>query len=324
MREGILFVVLGFALTLPWGKPLWAWLARMDVRKHIRSEGPDAHQTKEGTLTMGGLLILIGVSLVALGLALAGFWRPLGIWGAMAAFGALGAYDDWQGLFDRDGVGWLARSKFPAQWGIALLVALALYFALDASAVLVTPNEQLFRIGLGAVPLGMVLLVASANAVNLSDGLDGLATGLAIIAYGAYGILTLRSEQIGLAWFCFGAVGVLLAFLWFNAYPARVFMGDVGSQALGAGLAAVALLSGQWMLLPLVGGVFVVEAFSVILQVSYFKYTRRRYGEGRRIFRMAPLHHHLELGGLSETQVTLRLWILGALLAALGLLLGIF
>lgn len=317
MFEAPLLIIIGFALTFPWGGPLLSCLAQAGVCKHIRVDGPEAHQVKEGTLTMGGILVLIGASLLSAGLVALGYLKPLGVWVAMATYGALGAYDDWQGLSDREGVGWLARYKFPAQWVVSLLLALLGHFAFNLGQLGLTLGGRAVSLGFLAVPVSMFLLVAGANAVNISDGLDGLASGLAIIAYGVYGLLALRNGQIGLARLCFGLIGALLAFLWFNIHPARVFMGDVGSQALGAGLAAVALLSGCWLLLPVIGIVFVAEALSVILQVAYFKYTRRRYGKGRRIFRMAPLHHHLELGGWSEVQVTQRLWIVAALVASL-------
>jgi len=166
-------------------------------------------------------------------------------------------------------------------------------------------------------------LVFISNAVNLTDGLDGLAGGAAAIAYGVYGVLAALGGQQGLALFCFAVVGALGAFLWFNVHPARMFMGDVGSEALGAGLAAVAVLSGHWLLLPLVGIVFVAEALSVMAQVAYFRHTKRRYGEGRRILRMAPLHHHFELLGWSEVQVALRFWIVAAVAGVASLALGL-
>jgi phospho-N-acetylmuramoyl-pentapeptide-transferase len=236
----------------------------------------------------------------------------------MVAYGLLGAFDDIRGLRDQEGVGWLARGKFPTQWAVALLLALCTYWLRPETTLLLPSLQYAVNMGFWVVPVYALFVVATANAVNLTDGLDGLAGGLAAIAFGAYGVLAAEAGRRALASFCFVLLGVLLAFLWFNVHPAAVFMGDTGSQALGAGIAVVALLSGHVLLLPLVGIIFVVEALSVILQVAYFKYTRRRSGEGRRIFRMAPLHHHYELGGLSEVCIVSRLWIMGLVAALLA------
>ena len=183
---------------------------------------------------------------------------------------------------------------------------------------LVPGSGVVFDMGFWYIPVAALFLVGWSNAVNITDGLDGLAGGTSAIAFGTYGLICGLSGQLDLALFCGAMVGALLAFLWFNVHPAQMFMGDVGSEALGAGLAAVAILSGHWILLLLVGLVFALEACSVVLQVSYFKYTRRKYGEGRRILRMAPLHHHYELKGWSEVQTTLRFWIVALVAGALG------
>ncbi|NLG27971.1 MAG: phospho-N-acetylmuramoyl-pentapeptide-transferase [Chloroflexi bacterium] len=307
----------------PWGGPLVRWLLKRGIGKHIRSDGPTTHQTKAGTATMGGLYFLAGAALVALALATLGYrdvWGPLA---ALLVFGVLGAFDDLQGLKDRQGVGWLARSKFPVQWAAAILVALALYWLSDHHVLVVPVSGAVVEIGGWFVPLAAVLVVGMSNAVNLTDGLDGLAAGIAACAYGVYGTLAAYAGQQGLALLCLGLVGALAAFLWFNVNPARMFMGDVGSEALGAGLAAVAILTGHWLLLPLIAIVFVAEALSVMLQVSYFKLTKRRFGEGRRILKMAPLHRHFELLGWKEVQVTQRFWIVGLLAGLLGLALGV-
>jgi phospho-N-acetylmuramoyl-pentapeptide-transferase len=157
-----------------------------------------------------------------------------------------------------------------------------------------------------------------ANAVNFTDGLDTLAAGTAAVAFVAYAIIAYRQGQLGVVTFCFTMVGALMGFLWFNAPPAQVFMGDTGSLSIGAALAVAAFMTGQWLLLPVVGAVFVAEALSVTLQVSYFKLTRRRFGEGRRLFKMAPLHHHFEMLGWSETQVTMRFWMLAMMAGLIG------
>lgn len=323
MRTALALGVLTFVLTVPWGRAVVGWLLSHGIGKKIRSDGPVSHQAKAGTATMGGLYFMAGVLVVAVALGLAGFrdvWAPLI---AMLAFGGLGAFDDLRGLRDRQGVGWLARNKFPWQWAVAVAVALALFWLSEAHVLIVPLSGAVVQIGWWFVPLLALLLVFLSNAVNLTDGLDGLAGGAAACAYGVYGVLAALGGQQGLALFCFAVVGALGAFLWFNVHPARLFMGDVGSEALGAGLAAVALLSGHWLLLPLVGLVFVAEAVSVMTQVAYFKYTKRLYGEGRRILRMAPLHHHFELLGWSEVQVGLRFWIVAAVAGLLSLALGL-
>jgi phospho-N-acetylmuramoyl-pentapeptide-transferase len=268
---------------------------------------------------MGGLYFLAGITLVR------SWWRSPDkavpcCAGGHARLRRPGAYDDLRGLRDREGVGWLAGPKFPVQWGLALcwlLWPIGWPHAGRGTALL----GPIVGIGLWFIPVAAFLLVAFPNAVNLSDGLDGLRAAYRHRLWRC-GILVALDGQRDLALFCMAVSGALLAFLWFNVRPARMFMGDVGSEALGAGLAMVMLCSGHWLLLPVVGIVFVAEALSVMLQVSYFKYTRKKYGEGRRIFRMAPLHHHFEVGGQDETQVTARFWIAGALRALLTLAMG--
>jgi phospho-N-acetylmuramoyl-pentapeptide-transferase len=206
---------------------------------------------------------------------------------------------------------------------LALFTALGLHFALDLRSVALPTVAQKIDIGLWYVPVAMFIIVGFSNAVNLTDGLDGLAGSTAALSFVAYGIIAYLQGQYPLLAFCFTTVGALMAFLWFNAYPADLFMGDIGSLAMGATLAVVALLSGQWLLLPIVGFIFVAEAGSVILQVIYFKLTKRRYGQGRRLFKMSPLHHHFELLGWSETQVTQRFWLVGILAAMLGIALAL-
>jgi phospho-N-acetylmuramoyl-pentapeptide-transferase len=168
------------------------------------------------------------------------------------------------------------------------------------------------------LPIAVFVIVGTANAVNFTDGLDTLAAGLAAIAFVAYGVIAYRQGQVGVVTFCFTMVGSLLGFLWFNAHPAQVFMGDTGSLAIGSALAVAAFMTGQWLLLPVVGGVFVAEALSVIMQVGYFKITG-----GKRIFKMTPLHHHFEHSGWSETQITMRFWIVGMMCGLIGVALAL-
>jgi len=321
MANLVLTAIAAFLVTVPWGGWMIRWLRRRGIGKRIRADGPEGHRQKAGTPTMGGLYILIGMTLVSTILLLRG-WRQVA-WPflAMLSFGMLGAVDDLQGLSDQEGVGWLARSKFPWQWALGLALGFLAYgWGLGQEWVIPVSN-QVIDLGAWSIFATALLLVASSNAVNLTDGLDGLAAGCAILAYLAYIFLAAGRDVPQAAFFSAGVVGVTGAFLWYNAYPAQVFMGDTGSQALGAGLAAVAIISGHGLLLPVIGAVFVAEALSVMLQVAYFKLTRRLYGQGRRILRMAPLHHHFELGGMPESKITQRLWILAGVTAALGVFL---
>jgi phospho-N-acetylmuramoyl-pentapeptide-transferase len=178
-------------------------------------------------------------------------------------------------------------------------------------------------IGWPIIPIAIVIIVGFSNAVNLTDGLDSLAGSISIICFASYGLIAYLQEQVYLSAFCFTIVGALLAFLWFNAHPAQIFMGDTGSLSLGATLGLVALMTGQWLILPVIGIIFVAEASSVILQVGYFKLTKRLYGQGQRIFRMSPLHYHFELGGWSETQVKERFWLLAILGGMAGVALAL-
>ena len=212
----------------------------------------------------------------------------------------------------------LARYKFLWQTIFAAITALALHFALDLRSVALPGVPEKIDIGLWYVPIAMFIIVGTSNAVNLTDGLDALAGSLAAVAFAAYGVIAFLQGQVWLVAFDFTVVGAIFAFLWYNAYPAELFMGDTGSLSLGATLAVVALMTGQWLLLPVVGFMFVAEALSVILQVGYFKLTG-----GKRLFKMSPLHHHFELLGWSETQVTQRFWLVGILTAMLGIALAL-
>lgn len=322
MREPLLLIALAFIAVVPWGGRVVQALLRYGIGKHIRVDGPVSHQGKSGTATMGGLYILAAMVVLTLLLAFSGYRQGLLPLVAMVAFGLLGAFDDLQGLKDAAGVGWLARWKFLWQWVVGLVLALLFYVA-GGTHILVWPvSAGTLNLGTWYLPLATLWLVWASNAVNLTDGLDGLAAGTAAIASLAFGVVCLLNHQAGLGYFCFILVGVTLAFLWYNVNPARMFMGDTGSQALGAGLAAVAVLSGQWLLLPLIGIVYAAVSLSVVLQVSYFKYTRHKYGEGRRILRMAPLHHHFEQIGWPEVQITLRFWIVAVVAAVLGVALA--
>ena len=323
MAQSLLCGVGAFVLAVLLGKPLIRELQRRRIGKTIRFDGPEAHKDKLGTPTMGGLMILGPVLVLTVLTNLAGrasIWVPLAV---MAGFALLGLYDDWRGLQDSTGVGWLARWKFLAQLVIGVAAAILLQRVLQLGGMAVPTLPQELDIGWAYLPVAMLLIVGFANGVNLTDGLDGLAGGTSAIAFAAYGLIAHLQGQTYLAVFCFTMVGGLLGFLWYNVHPAQVFMGDLGSMALGATLATVALMTEQWLLLAVIGVVFAAEAASDILQVGYFKWTKRRSGEGKRLFKMAPLHHHFELLGWQEVQVTQRFWVVAAVAAMLGIALAV-
>ncbi len=332
-----------FLLAIIWGGVFVRVLRRFGVGKQIRVEGPRSHFTKLGTPTMGGILILAAVLVVTVVAHVVQILKQQEIAEAiviplviMTAFGVLGAVDDWAGIRrrplrsgtgalsssrgstdDRTGEGLFARTKFLWQIVIAAGAAALLHWRLGLQGVAVPTISTQLPMGILYLPVAVLTIVATSNAVNIIDGLDGLAGLIAATAFGAYGVIAALQDQQYLARFCFVVVGSCFAFLWYNAHPAQVFMGDTGSLALGATLGTVALLSGQWLLLPLIAVVPVAGVLSVILQVSYFKLTG-----GKRIFKMAPIQHHFELLGWSETQVVQRFWIVGLLAAMLGVALA--
>lgn len=322
-----------FFLAVIWGPPLISWLIRNEMGKKIRVEEPGAHQLKMGTPTMGGLMVIIPVWVITglLNIAnLLGFnfigQSVLIPMTTLVAFGLLGLIDDLEGVRSRRvfGEGIMARTKASWQVIFALIIALILHFGpTELRSVAIPGITDRIDIGFWWVPIATFIIVAMSNAVNFTDGLDGLAGSLAAVAFACYGIIAYLQGQVWLAAFCFTMVGALLAFLWFNVHPAKLIMGDVGSLSIGATLAVVALMTGQWLLLPIVGAMFVAEALSVVTQISYFKYTKRRFGQGRRIFKMAPLHYHFELKGWSETQVMQRFYLCGLLAGMLGVSLAL-
>ena len=319
MAQALLWGSVTFLFAVLCGRPLILLLSRSGMGKTIRIDGPARHMSKKGTPTMGGLLVLLPVLLITVLTNLVGHYSILMPLVVMAAYGLLGLYDDWRGVRDVSGYGVLVRLKFPWQVSIALLAAFGLRYVLDLGGMAVPAYVREVDIGWLYLPIAAFLIVGSANAVNLTDGLDGLAGGTAAIAYVAYGVIAYLQGQAFLATFCFTVVGATLAFLWYNAYPAELFMGDVGSMALGATLATVALMTEQWLLLAIVGIVFVAEALSDILQVGYFKLTG-----GKRLFKMAPIHHHFELVGWSEVQITQRFWLVAILAAMVGIALALW
>jgi phospho-N-acetylmuramoyl-pentapeptide-transferase len=325
--------VTALAVALTLGPPMIRLLKRYQIAQSIRQEGPKTHLVKAGVPTMGGLLILLAIVSATL------LWMDLSnrfVWialGTLAGLGAVGFADDWVKVTKRRSLGLTGRGKLVPQFLVALAVGWAItHWASHGafSTVITFPflKRLLIPLGILYIPFVALVVVGSSNAVNLTDGLDGLAIGAVGIAAGTYAVLAYvtgnfvaaRYLQIPfipqsgeLTVFCGALVGASLGFLWFNCHPAEVIMGDVGALSLGAAIAAVAVMTKQEILLAIVGGLFVMEALSVIIQVASFKTT------GRRVFKMAPLHHHFELLGWAESRVIIRFWILAILFAVLAL-----
>jgi phospho-N-acetylmuramoyl-pentapeptide-transferase len=336
-------------------------LAELKIGQAVRADGPQTHLTKTGTPTMGGALLLIGIGVSTL------LWADLAnrfVWAVLIVtlgFGWIGWIDDYRKVVHRNPKGMSAREKYFWQSLIGLAAAVYLAFAVPAQSneeavrlvvewftsglqIDLPPRSDLivpffktvsYPLGVfGFIALSYLVIVGTSNAVNLTDGADGLAILPAVLVGAALGIFAYVAGNAvfaryllmpfvpgagELTVFCGAIAGAGLAFLWFNAYPAQVFMGDVGALALGGALGTVAVIVRQEIVLFIMGGVFVAETVSVMLQVVYFKYTKRKYGVGRRIFRMAPLHHHFEVGGVKESQVVVRFWIVTMMLVLFGL-----
>jgi phospho-N-acetylmuramoyl-pentapeptide-transferase len=317
---------ISFFLAVVWGAPLIRLLKAQRLGKQIRIEEPTKHQVKTGTPTMGGVMVIVPVVVITAALNIANLLGNTLIGrsvlvpiGTLLLFGTLGALDDLAGIRgEHKGTGLLGRYKFLWQTVIAFAVALALRYVLDLHSIAIPTIPKPISIGIFYIPVAMFIIVATSNAVNLTDGLDSLAGWTSAIAFACYGVIAFLQGQSYLVVFCFTIVGALLAFMWYNAHPAELFMGDTGALALGATLATVALMTGQWLLLPLIGLVFVAETLSVIIQIAYFKFT-----QGKRFFKMAPLHLHFELLGWSETQVVQRFWLAALLAGMLGIALAL-
>lgn len=330
MKETSLAMVLSsfsFMLTFIWAPPLLRILRRLKFGDKIRVELADSHFTKAGTPTMGGVLIVLPVTLITLLLNAASLLGFTGLGrsilvplGTIVLYMLLGAIDDWEKLrgLRRKGEGVSIKVKFALQVIIALIVAIGLRYVLDAPEMYLPWLDVEILLGGWYIPIAVFLIVGSANAVNFTDGMDGLAGLIAATAFAAYGAIALFQDQVYLARFCFTLIGALFGFLWFNVHPAQLFMGDTGSLPLGGVLAVVALMTGQWLVLPIIAIIPVAEAVSDIIQIVYFKITK-----GKRVFKMAPLHYHFELSGVSETQIVQRFWLVSILAAILGVALAI-
>lgn len=326
-----------FLLGVIWGEPFIAVLRRFNIGKQVRKELQDTHGKKIGTPTMGGFMIIIPVSLIMLALNIASIiQRGQGasiflLLGVLLGFSFLGFIDDWEGIRNSRGLvgeGISARAKFAGQLIIAggAAIVLSQYqggfaFANEMQVPLLSFVITLHPIIFIAIT--MFIIIGTSNAVNFTDGLDGLAGVITASAFAAYGVIAFLQGQVYLVQLCFILVGACFAFLWFNAHPAQLFMGDIGSLPLGATLGVVAVMTGEWLLLPIIAIVPVVEMLSVILQVASAKYSRRYMGADIRLFKRAPLHHHFELSGWSETQVVQRFWLVGLLSAMIGVALAL-
>ena len=310
-----------FVMTVIWGTPLLRVLRHFRIGKLIRVDEPGHHNVKMGTPTMGGVLFIVPVLLLT-GLLNAANFIGFDIIGTsilvplivLVSFGALGMLDDWEGVRGkRRGEGMRARTKFAAQVVLALGTAYVLKYFLDVPEMILPGIKGEIELGWWYVPIAAFIIVSESNAVNFTDGLDGLAGLISATAFAAFGGIALMQGQIFLARFCFTIVGALFGFLWFNVHPAELFMGDAGSLSLGATLAVVALMTGQWPLLLVIAVIPLSEALSVVIQVGYFKMTK-----GKRFFKMAPIHLHFELLGWSETQVVQRFWLIALLAGMVG------
>ena len=329
VANSMLTLPLVVAALISWGVTAWGVpkLRALKLGQVIREEGPKAHQSKAGTPTMGGLLV-VPVGVLIGGLITPSDPRLLAVAAITLAYMAIGAVDDWRSLTKKTNTGLTPKGKLALQAGAALLfliwAAAGGWMGATEAGDVALALGWVLPLGLLIWPLGLFVFLAESNATNLTDGLDGLAAGCGSVVFTGLGLqLMLRGNQgdPALAAFCLAMAGCWLGFLAHNRNPARLFMGDTGSLAMGAALSAVALLSNSLWPLLVMGGVFLAESLSVIVQVWVFKATKGPDGVGKRVFRMAPLHHHFELGGMAEQQVVINFWIASLLLVGVGLLL---
>lgn len=321
-----------FLLAVIWGGPFIEMMRRLKLGKQIRIEGPQSHMAKMGTPAMGGILIVAWVVLVSIVVNIVKLVQAIEIAesviipvGVMVAYSVLGGIDDYQGFRLRPGEGMQARVKIWFQLGIALVAVLVIYFVVNNGQgfVAIPTVPILLDIGLWYVPLAVIVVSGTSNAVNLTDGLDGLAGMISATAFIVYGIVAFMQDQQFLLLFSFITVGATFAFLWYNAHPAQMFMGDVGSQALGGALGVVALLTNQWLILPIIAIIPVATTLSTIIQVASAVLSRKFLGRDMRPFKMAPLHNHFVLLGWSETQIVQRWWLIGFLSGMVGMALAL-
>ncbi|PGL70021.1 phospho-N-acetylmuramoyl-pentapeptide-transferase [Bacillus sp. AFS055030] len=292
------------------------YLRKLKFGQSIRDEGPQSHKKKSGTPTMGGIIILISLSLSALLISMyfdVLSTRTYVLLFVTICFGVIGFLDDYIKVVKKRNLGLTSKQKFICQVIVSIIVFFAIRAMGISTSISIPGTDYSFDLGFIYVLLIIFMLVGTSNAVNLTDGLDGLVSGTAAIAFGAYAVLAYNQQQLDVAIFSIAVVGAVLGFLVFNAHPAKVFMGDTGSLALGGALAAIAIITHLEILLVIIGGIFVIETLSVMIQVASFKAT------GKRVFKMSPLHHHYELSGWSEWRVVVTFWFVGLLFALLGI-----
>jgi len=321
MLETMLAACLAMLVTLLAGKPILAELRRRKLGDAYSGDEPEAYASKAGTPVMGGLMFLTGILVAATPFAVArdaDILLPLGV---MLAGAALGGFDDMQTLHGRQKLTGHERWFFFVKWavllGIGSVMAAVLYFEFDLDEAVV-PHFGAYSLGALYLPVVVVVFVVAVSGAVITDGMDGLMAGVSAFAYGAYGAIAMVQGQEELGAFAFAVVGALAGFLWYNAYPAQVFMGDLGSQVLSVGIVALAFMTGWWLLLPVIGVIYVAEGLSDVIQILYFKRTG-----GRRVFKMAPIHYHFQLSGWAETQVVTRFWIVGMLGGLAGVALAV-
>ena len=322
MSKSILFVlIVSFFIATIIGPVFIPFLHRLKFGQAIREEGPESHRKKSGTPTMGGIIFITSIVVTIL---ITVFFTNHTVMSrdlmmlllTLLGFGAIGFIDDFIIVVKKNNEGLRPKQKLLAQ---LVLAAIFFYLYLESDYPTTISFFNLFELNLYWIYGVFILfwMVGFSNAVNLTDGLDGLCGGVSVISFGTFGMIALAQQQVGIAIFCFAVVGALLGFLVFNLNPAKVFMGDTGSLALGAAIAAVSILLKQELILIIIGLVYVIETLSVIIQVSYYKRTKKR------IFKMAPLHHHFELSGWSEWKVVTFLWLIGLVCGVIGLVIAI-
>ncbi len=292
------------------------YLRKLKFGQSIRDEGPSSHKKKSGTPTMGGIIILIALSVSALLISM--YFGVLSkrtyiLLFVTICFGIIGFLDDYIKVVKKRNLGLTSKQKFICQVIVSIIVFFAIRTIGVSTSVAIPGTSYVIDLGFLYALLIVFMLVGTSNAVNLTDGLDGLVSGTAAIAFGAYAVLAYNLHQLDVSIFSIAVVGAVLGFLVFNAHPAKVFMGDTGSLALGGALAAIAIVTNLEILLVIIGGVFVIETLSVMIQVASFKAT------GKRVFKMSPLHHHYELSGWSEWRVVVTFWFVGLLFALIGI-----
>ncbi|WP_026560468.1 phospho-N-acetylmuramoyl-pentapeptide-transferase [Bacillus sp. J37] len=312
----LITIVMGFLISVLLSPIIIPFLRRLKFGQSIREEGPKSHQKKSGTPTMGGVMIIISIIITTI--VMTGKFSQLSVEMYLLLFvtfgyGLLGFLDDFIKVVMKRNLGLTSRQKLLGQVIIAVIFYLVFTQYGFSTEISIPGTSVSLDLGWGYVILVIFMLVGGSNAVNLTDGLDGLLSGTAAIAFGAFAVLAWNQSQYDVAIFSVAVVGAVLGFLVFNAHPAKVFMGDTGSLALGGAIVTIAILTKLEILLVLIGGVFVIETLSVIIQVISFKTT------GKRVFKMSPLHHHYELVGWSEWRVVVTFWTVGLLFAVLGI-----